>query len=179
LKLDIVGTDSVLDLKSGEADIAIRYAAKPPIDGPCFELMRDCFHVVASPKLVGKTTRLLSPADLAGLPLIEAEWPPTNMLAPSWQRWQRTARAHHKNVPDLAALATLTFREELHAIEAIAGHGVAICSDVLIAPELTSGALVPVSRITLAGYGFYIVHRVCQRKAASMRTFITWARAVA
>ncbi|MGE0700282.1 MAG: LysR substrate-binding domain-containing protein [Hyphomicrobiaceae bacterium] len=180
LKLDIVGTDAVLDLKTGEADIAIRYAMKPPTEGPCAKLMRDTFLVVASPKLVGEKAGMLTPADLARLPLIEAEWPPTDRHAPSWQRWQRAARARHKPVPDLAGLANLSFREELHAIEAaIAGQGVAICSDVLIAPELVSGVLVPVSRVTLPGYGFYIVHRDGHRKLASIRAFVAWAQAAA
>lgn len=177
LKLDIVGTDAVLDLKSGEADVAIRYAVKAPGDGSCAELMRDTFHVVASPRLVGQSAEALSPAVLAKLPLIEAEWPPTDAHAPNWRRWQREARSRHKAVPDLASLASLSFRQELHAIEAaIAGHGVAICSDALIAPELESGALVPVSRVTLAGYGFYIVHRDGHPKLASIRAFIGWAR---
>ena len=177
LKLDIVGTDTVLDLKSGEADIAIRYAVKMPPDGVAIETMRDTFHVVASPKLV-TTRRMLSPADLARLPLIDAQWPPTDSNAPNWQRWQRAARARHKAVPDLAALATLSFREELHAIEAaIAGQGVAICSNVLIGPELASGALRPVSRITLPGYGFYIVRRDGHPKLASIMAFIAWVEA--
>jgi LysR family glycine cleavage system transcriptional activator len=180
LKLDIVGTDAVLDLRAGEADIAVRYALKPPREYPWVELTRDTFQVVASPKLVGKAPRMLTPTELAKLPLIEAEWPPTDTHAPNWRRWQRAARARHKTVPDLAALVSLSFREELHAIEAaVAGHGVAICSDVLIASELAGGALVPVSRITLTGYGFYIVHRDGQPRMASVRAFIAWARAAA
>ena len=175
LKLDIVGTDAVLDLKAGEADVAIRYAVKPPSSGIVTELIRDTFHVVASPRLVGSTRRMLSPAELARLPLIEAEWPPTDPNAPNWRRWQGTIQ--HKTVPDLAALASVSFREELHAIEAaVAGQGVAICSDVLIAPELASGALVPVSRITLPGYGFYIIHRESHPKLAAIKAFIAWIR---
>jgi LysR family glycine cleavage system transcriptional activator len=177
LKLDIVGTDAVLDLKSGEADIAIRYAVKPPAGGVVTELMRDKFRVVASPQLIGTAYRMLSPTELARLPLIESEWPPTDAKAPNWWRWQRAARGRHKTVPDLAALADLSFREELHAIEAaIAGQGVAICSDALIAPELVSGALVPVSRITLPGYGFYVVYRDGHPKQASIRAFVAWIR---
>lgn len=180
LKLDIVGTDAVLDLKASEADIAIRYARQPPSDGACTELMRDTFHVVASPRLVGKLRKPMSPIELARHPLIEAEWPPTDSHAPNWHRWQTAARSSHKNVPDLSALASLTFREELHAIEAaIAGQGIAICSDVLIGPELASGALVPVSRVTLPGYGFYIVHRAGHPKGACMGAFVAWARTVA
>jgi LysR family glycine cleavage system transcriptional activator len=177
LKLDIIGTDAVLDLKAGEADIAIRYAVKSPIDGPSVELVRDTFHVVASPKLIGASRKPFSPTDLARFPLIEAEWPPTDTHAPNWQRWRRAAYACHKTVPDLSALAGLSFREELHAIEAaFAGQGIAILSDVLIGPELANGALVSISRITLPGYGFYIVHREGHPKLASIRAFIAWAR---
>ncbi len=178
LKLDIVGTDTVLDLKLGEADVAIRYAANPPQDGPCVLLTRDTFKVVASPRLLGNR-KMLKPSDLARLPLIEAEWPP-DAHAPTWSRWQLAARRRFKNVPDLAAMTSLSFREELHAMEAaIAGHGVAICSDVLVAPELARGVLVAASPIVLSGYGFYIVHRDNHPKVASIKAFISWALAVA
>jgi LysR family glycine cleavage system transcriptional activator len=70
----------------------------------------------------------------------------------------------------------LNFREELHAIEAaISGQGIAICSDVLVAPELASGALVKVANVTLPGYGFYIVHRSSHPKLASIKAFVGWA----
>ena len=98
LKLDIVGTDAVLDLNAGEADIAIRYARKPPSVGPCVELLRDSFYVVASPKLVGQMQKSLSPAGLTQFPLIEIEWPPTDAEAPRWQRWQNLASRSHKSV---------------------------------------------------------------------------------
>jgi len=69
-------------------------------------------------------------------------------------------RKSHQHVPDLSGLASLNFREELHAIEAaISGQGVAICSDVLVAPELANGALVKLTNVTMLGCTFYIVHR--------------------
>lgn len=177
LKLDIVGTDAVLDLESGETDIAIRYARKAPARLPSVELVRDSFGVVASPKLVGKLAKPLRPAELAKFPLIDIEWPATDREAPNWQQWQKTASRQHKSVPDLASLPALGFREELHGIEAaISGQGLAICSDVLVAKELASGALVPVSRVRLPGYGFYIVHRPAHPKLGSIKAFIDWAR---
>ncbi|WP_166296578.1 LysR substrate-binding domain-containing protein [Bradyrhizobium sp. 2S1] len=178
LKLDIIGTDTVLDLDSGEADIAVRYARKAPPGGPSVELLRDEFYVVASPRLVGNLKRPLSPAELARFPLIEAEWPPADLDAPRWQHWQRVASRRHRSAPDFAALPSLSFREELHAIEAtVAGQGVAICSTVLIGPELANGTLVPVSRIKLPGYGFYIVHRAGHPKTDLITAFINWAQA--
>ena len=179
VKLDVVGTDDLLDLRAGEADVAIRYSLKPPRDGPCTELVRDRFHVVASPKLVGSVRRPMSPARLAEFPLIEAEWPPDTVNAPNWRRWRSASLRRHQSVPDLASLASLSFREELHAIEAaIAGQGIAICSNVLIAPELASGALLVVSSIALSGFGFYVVHRESHPKAASIKAFTAWTRAM-
>jgi LysR family glycine cleavage system transcriptional activator len=177
LKLDIIGTDTVLDLNAGEADIAIRYARAPPTIGPCIELYRDEFYVVANPKLIGSRRRSLSPAELTDLPLIEAEWPAADSEAPRWQRWLDVAGRRYKLRRDIAALPSLTFREELHAIEAaIAGQGIAICSNILVGPELANGTLVVVSRTKLPGYGFYIVHRADHPKLDSIKAFINWAR---
>lgn len=179
LKLDILGTDAVLDLTAGEADIAIRYARRPPGGGVCVELMRDTFHVVASPRLIGTRRKPMSPSEMATFPLIESEWPATDSDAPNWQRWQTVARRRHRRVPDLARLPALAFREELHAIEAaVSGQGIAICSDVLVGPELASGALVKASNLRLPGYGFYLVHRAGHHRLASINAFCAWARAM-
>jgi LysR family transcriptional regulator, glycine cleavage system transcriptional activator len=178
LRLDIVGTDSVLSLKTGEVDIAIRYSRQPPSDGLAVELVRDTFHVVGSPSLIGRRRKKLSPAEIARFPLIEAEWPPTDTEAPTWQKWQVAAKAT-ATARRLTTFATMGFREELHAIEAvIAGQGLAICSDVLVGPELASGALVRVSDISLPGYGFYVVSRTGHPKQPSIRVFAAWARAM-
>ena len=177
LRLDIIGTDTVLNLKAGEVDIAIRYAATPPSEGVAIELMRDTFHVVASPSLVGKAEVELSPKALAGFPLIECDWPSTNPTAPTWERWEVLARKRHRTVPPLGNLATMSFREELHGIEAaIAGQGIAICSDVLVGRELADGTLVRLSTITLPGFGFFIVHRPDDHKRAAITAFSAWAK---
>lgn len=180
LKLDIIGTDAVLSLKAGEADISIRYGRSAPTEGPSVELVRDTFLVVANPELVGRLRKSLNPVDLARFPLIEAAWPASDTEAPTWRQWEIAARKRHRFVPNLSDRISLNFREELHAIEAaVSGQGIAICSDVLVAPELASGALVKVANVTLPGYGFYIVHRSSQPKLASIKAFVSWARTVA
>lgn len=177
LKLGITGTDLVQDLKAGEADIAIRYARKPPADGPFVALASDTFHVVGSPMLVNERHRMLSPAELAAYPLIEAEWPPADAAAPNWRQWRSAALERHKSVPDLAAMVTLSFREELLALQAaLAGQGIAICSDVLIASELRNRTLLRLSDVTLPGYTYFIVHRKGHPKIASIQAFIAWAK---
>ena len=108
---------------------------------PSVELLRDRFFVVASPRLIGDAATPLHPAELSKFPLIESEWPASDIDAPRWQQWQKVAGRRYKSMPDLSSLPSLSFREELHAIEAaIAGQGLAICSDVLVGPELASGA---------------------------------------
>jgi LysR family glycine cleavage system transcriptional activator len=179
LKLEIVSADEVLSLKNGEADISIRYVRSTPTDGPSFELTRDKFHVVASPKLVGKSRKPLNPAGLARFPLIEAGWRSNDAEAPTWRQWEAAARKYHQHVPDLSGLVSLNFREELHAIEAVvSGQGIAICSDLLVAPELASGALVKLTNVAMPGCAFYIVHRASHPKMASIKAFVAWAMEV-
>ena len=72
----------------------------------------------------------------------------------------------------------LSFQEELHAIEAaIAGQGVAICSDVLVAPELRDGRLTSVCSLRLPGYGFYLAHRLDHPRLALISKFGAWLSA--
>jgi LysR family transcriptional regulator, glycine cleavage system transcriptional activator len=176
LRLDIVGTDAVLNLDAGEADVAIRYCRTPPSGFDSLELVRDTFYVVGSPSLLGPAVTSITPADLAGLPLIEYGWPATDAEAPTWQRWETMAREVHGVVPPLATLASLSFREELHAIEAvIAGQGIAICSDVLVGRALADGTLIQVSDISLPGYGFYITYRSGRAREAAIKAFLNWA----
>jgi LysR family glycine cleavage system transcriptional activator len=178
LRLDIVGTDAVLNLNAGDADVAIRNARSPPPDFISVELIRDRFYVVASPSLVGAGSTAMTPLELAAIPLIECEWPPSDIGAPTWSRWEAAARLRHRNVPPLGSSASLSFREELHAIEAVvAGQGAAICSDILVGPELANGTLIRISDISLPGYGFYVVHRSGHPKEASINIFQSWARA--
>jgi LysR family transcriptional regulator, glycine cleavage system transcriptional activator len=177
VSLSVIGTDTVLNIDSGDADLAIRYAVRPPQASKSIELVRDTFRIVASPCLIGNRSLPYSAMQLVGHTLIEAEWPPGDANAPNWQRWQKTAEEAGDHAPDLTAYVSLRFREELHAIEAaIAGQGIAICSDVLVAAELSKGTLVVISPISLPGYGFYILHRA-GRVTSSASAFVNWAQA--
>jgi LysR family transcriptional regulator, glycine cleavage system transcriptional activator len=73
----------------------------------------------------------------------------------------------------------LSFREELHAIEAvIAGQGIGLFSDVLVASDLASGALVKAIDLSLSGYRFYIVRRANHSRERTILTFTEWLHAV-
>ena len=75
----------------------------------------------------------------------------------------------------LAGAAALSFREELHAIEAVIdGQGVGILSDILVARELASGALVKLLDQPLPGFGFYFTHLPNHPRQAVIEAFRTW-----
>lgn len=176
VSLDIISTYDVLNLDAGEADVAIRYARNPPQDGVASELFRDTFYVVGSPMLVGSGDVSLSPEQMLGFALIETGWPERDMAAPTWQTWEAKAG----KTLGLAGRVSLRFEEELHAIEAaIAGQGLAICSDILAAQELRNGQLWRVSAITLPGYGFYLVYRRQHPRLAAIMAFAEWMRLMA
>lgn len=167
VELEVIGTDAVVDLHAREADVALRYAREMPRDGVSLELARDRFHVVAAPSLLGSG----GARSWRRLPRIAYDWLPGDTKAPTWERWESLARVR----PGANGRIAMRFREELHAIGAVvAGQGVAICSDLLVRKELAEGLLVPLSPVTLEGYGLYLVTLPDQATDAIVQIFCAW-----
>lgn len=178
--LEVIGTDAVLDLQAGDGDVAIRYATgrEAPTAGIVEELVSDAFWPVCSPRLLA-TNALRRPADLANHVLVHSYWGPADREPPTWQRWLVEAAHRWRDVPDFKEIQHLSFREELHAIEAvIAGQGIGIISDVLVAAELAAGTLVKAFPLSLPGYRFYVVHRTGHPREQIIRAFSEWVRSV-
>lgn len=180
LPLEVIGTDEPLDLRAGEADVAIRYAAAMPPDVVGQELFRDNYFPVCNPTLLAKGRAIGRPVDLLDYPLIHFEWLRSDPAIPNWQRWLATARAVDPDLPGVTRAWDLSFREELHAIDAvIAGQGIAVCSDIVVRRELDSGALVKAHDLSLPGFGYYLVHLPDHPRRAGISAFAAWARSVA
>ena len=180
IPLEIIGTDAVLDLRAGNADVAIRYARRMPLDLAAQELFRDTFFPVCSPELLAKATRYIErAADLLHYPLIHFDWMNRDHEAPTWSRWLAAARSVDPGIQDTNKAWDLSFREELHAIDAVAaGQGIAICSDVVVSRELKSGALVKAHALSLPGYGFYLVSVPHHPQRPNIEAFSVWMRSV-
>lgn len=178
MPLEIIGTDAVLDLRGGEADIAIRYARRMPHDLTSKEIFRDSFFPVCSPKLLARgKQRIRRAADLLHYPLIHFDWMNRDREAPTWARWLATARSIDPGIPETDKVWDLSFREELHAIDAVAaGEGIAILSDIVVGRELKSGALVKAHNLSLPGYGFYVAHIPNHPEQPSIDAFSAWLR---
>ncbi|MEK1892164.1 MAG: LysR substrate-binding domain-containing protein [Rhizobium sp.] len=179
IPLEIIGTDAVLDLRAGAADVAIRYARKPPLDFVAHEVFRDVYIPVCSPRLLERHGPIGRAADLQRLPLIHYDWMNRDPEAPTWRQWLAVAGSIDPDFSPLGKVWDLSFREELHAIDAvIGGQGVAICSDVVVCDELRNGLLVKAHQLSLPGYGFYLVSMTHSPRAPAIEAFSTWMRAL-
>ncbi|MDQ0472249.1 LysR substrate-binding domain-containing protein [Labrys wisconsinensis] len=175
IPLEIIGTDHVLDLRAGAADIAIRYARQPPLDFVVQEFRRDSYCPVCSPRLLAGRPPVRRAADLLDFPLIHYDWTNRDPEAPTWRQWLAVARSIDPDLPAMERPWDLSFREELHAIDAVvAGQGIAICSDVVVGRDLESGALVRAHPLSLPGYGFYLTRLPQNPRAALLDAFATW-----
>jgi LysR family transcriptional regulator, glycine cleavage system transcriptional activator len=173
--LEVIGTDAVVDLRASRADIAIRYARSAPPELLSREITRDTFWPVCSPSLLVPTGLPDSPADLLRFPLIHMHWREDEPPPPTWRTWAAAMRAAGVSIDGPQEADGLSFLEELHAIEAaIGGQGVAICSDVLVARELQTGALVKVSKFSLPGFGFFAAHVPDNPREPAIIAFSDW-----
>lgn len=180
IPLEVIGTNGVLDLGAGEADVAIRNARSVPIGVAAQEIMRETYFPVCSPSLLARGKNIRRAADLLDYPLIQFEWLRADPSTPDWRLWIATARSVDPNFPDATRVWDLSFREESHAIEAvIAGQGIAICSDVLVGQELKNGTLVRAHELSLPGYGYYLVHPRDRAKRPGIEAFAKWVMTVA
>lgn len=179
ITLEIIGSDAVLDMRAGAADVAIRYARKPPPDFVAQEMFRDVYVPVCSPHLLERHGPIERAADLLRLPLIHYDWITCDPDAPTWRQWLDVARSIDPDFNVTAKGWDLSFREELHAIDAVVGgQGVAICSDVVVGNELRRGLLVKAHPLSLPGYGFYLVSTAHSRQAPAIEAFSAWLRAI-
>lgn len=175
--LSIIGVDRVANLDADEADLAIRYARSAP-HGASHEIFRDRFYPVCSPKLLAKGPTIRRIADFREYPLIHFDWFANDLTAPNWKGWFELASASDPRARQGFQIA-LSFREELHAVDAVlAGQGIALCSDVIVADDLASGALVKAFDLAFPGYGYYPIYAHNHPRRAIIETFVQWISAV-
>jgi LysR family glycine cleavage system transcriptional activator len=180
IALEVIGTDRTLNLATGEADLAIRYARRMPAEHVAQELFRDSYFPICRPELLPGGRPLHELADMCRLPRIHYDWMKADAESPTWRRWWRAARELDHGVPRDAEDCQLRFREEAHAIDAVlAGQGVAICSDIVLAPELERGELVKAHELSLPGLGYYLLHLPEHRHMPVIMQFADWLRSLA
>jgi LysR family glycine cleavage system transcriptional activator len=173
--IEVSGTDGIVDLRAGEADLAVRYAPALPARAVAVRLLKDSYWPICSPRLLAGRKRVRHLMDLEGLTFIHVYWPPSFRNPPTWQRWLAAARSRLGGALALETTRQVSFSEELPAYEAVIdGQGIGLCSDVLLAPELAAGILVKAVHLKLPGYAFYVVHRPGHPREGLLRAFSAW-----
>jgi len=170
IDLQIQASDDMADLRSTAVDIAIRYG-RGPYPGLIVEpLFTDRFAPVANPRL---GIRALD--DLTRWPLIYFDWRRHHPDNPTWTRWFAEAQRVEQS-----PAGALRFSDEGHAIQAaVAGEGIALVSQALVADELAAGRLHQPFGPSIAGHTYHVAFSSERALSISARAVMEWLRAQA
>lgn len=170
IDLQLQASDATVDLRSTVVDIAIRYG-RGPYPGLIVEpLFTDRFAPVANPRLGVRMAE-----DLAKWPLIHFDWRRPHPHNPTWKRWFAEARRVEES-----PAGKLRFSDEGHAIQAaVAGQGIALVSQALVAEELASGQLHQPFGPSIDGHTYHLAVSDERAISPSARAVMDWLKAQA
>ena len=152
----------LVDLANSDFDVGIRIGAGQWPGLHADFLLPNLFTPLCSPAL---RAQLRTPRDLLGLPRFGRErW---------WRAWFALA-----GLPDadLGARPGVELDIEQHAVTAaIAGHGVAISSPLLFAPDLAAGRLLqPFDTVGRDERDYWLAYPAARQGSAKIRAFREW-----
>lgn len=163
VELEVVLSIPYLDAGPADADVEIRNGAPPSPDAR--PLMRDVLVPMAAPALLQRLPALRTPADLRHAPLLRTPLDP-------WTPWFRAAGLdwpEPSRGPRLVDLGLL-----LEA--AVSGQGIALARPSLALPWLRSGALQPVSTLSIpAALPYHLLPHAAQGAAPG---FAAWLQQI-
>ena len=170
LAVRMTTSNGIVDLRSGDADLAIRAGRG---DWPGLEvhkLIESNFTPMASPACIAKFERdlgrALTPADLPGLPLIgpQDDW---------WARWFKDAGVQLDGIRPRGGIRLDTQANEGHA--AMAGQGLALLTPFLWRGDIAGGRLVqPFELTSTAGYAYWLAYPPERRLVPKVKRFREW-----
>jgi LysR family glycine cleavage system transcriptional activator len=89
------------------------------------------------------------------------------------------SRSARRDVPATNEMDHLSFREELHALEAVlAGQGIGLLSDLLVGDELKAGTLVKALDVKMSVLRFYLVHPAGHPRRREIDALSRWLQSV-
>lgn len=165
IELRLHASDRAVDLAVDDVDLALRYGGGPFPDHEALRFADDRLLPVASPAL-----GLRAPAELACHRLIHFEWRRDAGDRPTWRTWMRGAGMEHADVSH-----GLRFSEVAHAIQAaVAGQGVALLNEVLVADALARGVLVAPFGPQLEAPGWTLLRQRHRRPGVAQQAVWDW-----
>jgi LysR family glycine cleavage system transcriptional activator len=146
IQLRLHASDTAEKLRRGGIDVAIRYGPGPFPGVPSEMLRRDIFKVICSPSIA-----ISSFDGLQNVPLIHVDGRQRPSVAPDWDRWCSLF-----DIAGVDPTQGIRFPDSMLAVQAaVAGHGVAIVSEVLVGGLIASGLLVSPFEEGIAGDAYH------------------------
>jgi len=165
----------LVDLSTGEVDVAIRYGAGRYPGLEVQRLMSETVIPVISPELQA-TTPLLTPDDLARHILLHDGSPDPDDSCPDWTMWLAA-----RGVRGVDGTRGPRFNQSSLVIEAaLNGRGVALAKRTLAQDDLDAGRLIaPLQIATAVDFAYYLVHPKAKGRLPQVKAFIGWITAEA
>ncbi len=135
IEIRLDGTDRLVDVNRGDADVALRYGPGGYDGVRVDELFSHVNTPVCSPALLDGEHPLRQPDDLRHHTLLHIDWKEAEA---SWRMWLLAA-----GLSDIDSTRGPRFSMEAMAVQAaLDGNGVALVGDVLVADDIAAGRLV-------------------------------------
>lgn len=167
--LRIVTQDAPFDLIADDVDVVVRYGSGTPRGGEVLASVADVVYPVAAPAL---RDRLPAAADLDRLrscPLLGSDAPDR-----TWITWPAFFEA--AGVKTVGLRPALHFSSYTDCIQAaVAGQGVALGWDFLLARLIETGQLMRVSDRAVRPEGGYQLIVAARRRTEAAAAFVAWA----
>lgn len=168
--LTVHASENCVDLHSNEADIAIRYGARPTSENDGLYLFEDEYvPVVQSNALVSKRK---SPTinDIEPKRLLDVRWTNPALDAPSWQAW-----FNKNNYLGYERFGCSSYDEYNLAHDALRrGHGAALISTVILETAEKQENLISLDGERLAGQAYRIIFSARGQRKRAARSFAEW-----
>lgn len=167
----IISQDEPVDLRSGVADMAVRFGSGDWPDGNAKRLFSAEVYPLASPDFIAAHPAMESPADLRTLPLIAYD-----EVDPTWVGWR--AWFANAGIDGRISSAMLQCTRYADAIQAaVMSQGIVLGWSGLNGGLEEHGALIRVSAHSVQVPGsFYLVTRPRSEEIADARAFADWVR---
>jgi DNA-binding transcriptional LysR family regulator len=152
-------------LRDSSIDLAIRTVSR---DDPSLfrqDLMNEWFGVYGAPGL-------LASLDEDQVELIDLRWPMPGAFSVNWQRWCEAADCAHW----LGSARMRQFDDEHYALSAaVAGHGLVLASNVLVADSVKRGELMAFRpQVSLPGPRYVAVCVPGRERDPQVKAFLAW-----
>lgn len=166
LAVRLSATDQIVDLESGEVDLAIRVGRGEWLGLVCEKLLTVDFTPMCSPAFLERHGGRLEPADLLHLPVISEH-------DPWWAFWLREAGVEVPERPLRPGVRLDSQADEGPA--AMAGLGIAMLTPFFWRKDLADGRLVqPFGQVSSRGYAYWLVYSERRRLVPKLRWFRDW-----